>query len=270
MTYTALLYTKREPLARITLNRPEALNALNRQLLGEFVAALAEAEADELIRVVILSGAGRAFCAGYDLKEDAAAGWRTAYEWREALAADVAATMKLWELSKPVIAAVHGHCLGGGCELAMACDLTLAAEDAVFGEPEVRFGSGPVALLMPWVIGLKKTKELLYTGDSIDARQAERLGMVNRVVPRDRLEAEAEALALRIARAPREVIRLTKQPINQVYEIMGLHAALQANVEASSLLNSAETPEQQAFNRIAREQGLKAALAWRDERYGEG
>ena len=166
MTYHDLIYDLREPIAHITLNRPDSLNALSHRLVDELEASLNEAEADESVRVVILSGAGRAFSAGYDLKEDADAGERTAYDWHGELARDLEVTMRVWELSKPVIAAVHSYCLAGACELAMACDLTIAAEDAVFGEPEVRYGSGPVTLLMPWLIGVKKTKELLYTGDS--------------------------------------------------------------------------------------------------------
>jgi enoyl-CoA hydratase len=268
MTYTDILYEKKEPLARITLHRPTKLNALSKNLISEMVAVLDDAEADEAVRVVILSGAGRAFSAGYDMSEEAAADLDTAYKWRELLDEDIRATMKIWHLSKPVIAQVHGYCLAGACELAMVCDITVASEDATFGEPEIRYGSGPVTLIMPYAIGLKKTKELLYTGDTIGAQEALRLGMVNRVVPRERLEAETEELALRIARAPHEVVRLTKAPINKVYELMGLLAAVDYNLEASSLLNSAETPEQQEFDRIAREQGLKAALNWRDSRYG--
>lgn len=268
MTYTDILYEVKEPIARITLNRPAKLNALGKNLVNEMVAALDAAEADDAVRVLILSGAGRAFSAGYDLSEEAASRLDTAYQWRELLYEDIRATMKIWHLSKPVIAQVHGYCLAGACEVAMVCDLTVASEDATFGEPEVRYGSGPVTLIMPYVIGLKKAKELLYTGDTIGAQEALRLGMVNRVVPRDRLEAETEHLAMRIARAPREVVRLTKAPLNKVYELMGLLAAVDYNLEASSLLNSAETPEQQEFDRIAREQGLKAALNWRDLRYG--
>jgi len=268
MTYHDLIYEVREPLAQITLNRPDALNALSHRLVDELEAALNEAEADDRVRVVILSGAGRAFSAGYDLKEDADGGERTAYEWQGELARDLEVTMRIWELTKPVIAAVHSYCLAGACELAMACDLTIAAEDAVFGEPEVRYGSGPVTLLMPWLIGVKKTKELLYTGDTIDAQEALRLGLVNRVVARESLEQEAEALALKVARVPPEVMRLTKGPINRTFEIMGLYAALDGNLQASSILNSAGSPEQLEFNRIVQEEGLKAALAWREGRYG--
>lgn len=267
MAYHNLLFEVTEPIVRITLNRPQALNALTQPLWRELGQALDEAEADERVRVVILAGAGRAFCVGYDLNEEFDPPLKTAAQWREVLARDMAVTMKIWELSKPVIAAVQGHCLAAGCELAMACDLTLAADDAQFGEPEVRYGSGPVTLLMPWIIGLKKTKELLYTGEAITAQEAARLGMVNRVVPRDRLEEEATALARKVALVPPEVMKLTKQPINRTFEIMGLYAALHQHIEVSGILNSADIPEVIEFQRIIVEQGLKAALQWRESRY---
>jgi enoyl-CoA hydratase len=267
--YNDIRYKVKEPIARIVLNRPNALNALSQRLIGELADALERAAQDDQVRVIILAAEGRAWSAGYDLKEEADAEMEsdTAYTWRQTLARDVAITMKVWEIPKPVIAAVQGYCLAGGCELAMACDITIAAENAIFGEPEVRFGSGPVTLLMPWLIGVKRTKELLYTGDMIDAHEAERIGMINRVVPLDDLAREAEALALKMARVPPEVMALTKRPINRTFEIMGLYAALQANVDISSILNTVNSPEQLEFYRIVREEGLKEALAWRESRY---
>jgi enoyl-CoA hydratase len=178
---------------RLTLNRPSKLNAISAELRGALADAITEATADERVRVIVIAGAGRAFCAGYDLSEAAPA---TAWDWREVLARDVAATLAVWSCPKPVIAQVHGYALAGGLELAMACDLIVAADDARLGEPEIRFGSAPVTLLMPFVIGQKRTRELLMTGDLIDAPEAERIGLVNRVVPADRLAAEVDALSL--------------------------------------------------------------------------
>jgi len=146
--------------------------------------------------------------------------------------------------------------------------MIVAAEDARFGEPEIRYGSGPVTLLMPFVLGQKKTNELLFTGDTIPAEEAIRLGLVNRVVAADRLEAEAEALAEKVARTPLPVLSLTKQALTRAYEAMGLRQAVAANLSLSALLNAADTPEQQEFDKIAAERGLKAALDWRDERHG--
>ncbi|GAG19364.1 unnamed protein product, partial [marine sediment metagenome] len=145
--------------------------------------------------------------------------------------------------------------------------LTIAAEGSSFGEPEVRFGDGPVTLLMPWVVGMKKARELLYTGDSVSAQEAERLGIVNRVVPADKLEEETRAMAVKLSLVPPEVMRLTKQPINRTYEIMGLYEALKTNIDHSCVLHTAGIPELVEFDRIIEEQGLKAALKWRESRY---
>ncbi len=267
MAYEDLIYERRGFTAWITLNRPKQLNALRENLVRELYSALEEAERSEDVRVVVLRGAGRAFSAGYDLVEEAKIA--TSQQWRNHLDLDIRTTMKVWDMPKPVIAAVHGYCLAGACERAMACDLTIAAEDAVLGEPEIRFGSGPVTLIMPWVLGLKKTRELLYTGDTLDAREAERLGMVNRVVPADKLEEEVQKVADKIAKVPPEVMKLTKIPLNRCYEMTGLKEAIAYNLEASSLLNSVQVEEQVEFNSIVRERGLKAALEWRDNRYQE-
>jgi enoyl-CoA hydratase len=231
--------------------------------------ALQHASRDDAVKVVILTGAGRAFSAGFDLAEEAGAEIAGAGAWHSMLSADVTATMDLWSLPKPTIAAVRGWCLAGGCELAMACDMIIAAEDARFGEPEIRYGSGPVTLLMPFVLGQKKTSELLFTGDTIAATDAERLGLVNKVVPGDQLETAAAELAGRIAVAPLPVLRFTKLALIRAYEAMGLRQAIHANLDLSAILNAADSPEQQEFDRIARSEGLKAALAWRDRRYGE-
>ena len=172
--------------------------------------------------------------------------------------------MELWALPRPTIAAVRGWCLAGACELAMACDMIVAADDARFGEPEIRYGSGPVSLLMPFILGQKKTNELLFTGDWVDAPEAERLGLVNRVAPVDELEAAVDALVAKIAPTPLPVLRLTKLALTRAYEAMGLRQAVNANLDLSAILNAAETPEQREFDGIVAEQGLKAALAWRD------
>jgi enoyl-CoA hydratase len=151
----------------------------------------------------------------------------------------------------------------------MACDLIVATEDARFGEPEIRYGSGPVTLLMPFVLGQKVTNELLFTGEAIDAERAERLGLVNRVVPADELDAAVDSLVRAIAPTPLAVLRLTKIALTRAYEAMGLREAVNANLDLSAVLNAADTPEQREFDRIVAAEGLKAALAWRDERYGE-
>jgi enoyl-CoA hydratase len=265
----AVLYEMRGPAAWITLNRPEKLNALNKPVLAGLHEAFDRAVADDEVKVVVVTGAGRAFSSGYDLADEAAGSYGGAHDWHHVLGVDIDATMRLWSLPKPTIAAVRGYCLAGGCELAMACDIIVSTESGRFGEPEIRYGSGPVTLLMPFILGQKKTNELLFTGDMIDAEAAERAGMVNRVVPDEDLEREVESLVRKIAPTPLPVLRLTKIALVRAFEAMGLREAVNMNLDLSSMLNAADTPEQQEFMEIVKSQGLKAALAWRDNRYGE-
>jgi enoyl-CoA hydratase len=249
---------------RLVLNRPAKLNAISRELRIALSEALAAAVGDDAVRVIVIAGAGRAFCSGYDLSEEAPA---DAWGWREVLAEDVEAALEIWRCPKPVIAQVHGYALAGGLELAMACDLIVAAEDAQLGEPEIRFGSAPVTLFMPYLIGQKKTRELLMTGDLVDAAEAHRIGLVNRVVPADRLAAEVDALADRLARVPPDVMAPTKLMLNRAMEASGFLEAVAAGLDLQSFVNMSETSRE--FDAVVRRDGLKAALAWRDARYDE-
>ena len=269
MSEELVVREQRGPAAWITLNRPEKLNALNFELVRQLRAELALVAQDDDVKLVVVTGAGRAFSAGYDLSEEADSKIEGADDWRGILANDVGVTLELWALPKPTIAAVRGWCLAGGCELAMACDLIVAADDARFGEPEIRYGSGPVTLLMPFLLGQKKTNELLFTGDAIDAPEAARIGLVNRVVPGDELAGAVDELVRKIAPTPLPVLRLTKLALVRAYEEMGLRSAVLANLDLSAILNAADTPEQREFDEIVSAKGLKAALAWRDSRYGE-
>jgi enoyl-CoA hydratase len=249
---------------RLTLNRPAKLNAISAELRDALTSAMADAAADDRVRVVVIAVAGRAFCSGYDLAEGAPA---TAWDWRDVLARDVEATLAVWSCPKPVIAQVHGYALAGGLELAMACDLIVAAEGAQLGEPEIRFGSAPVTLLMPFLIGQKRTRELLLTGDLIDAVEAERIGLVNRVVPIDRLAPEVDALATKLARVPPDVMAPTKLMLNRAMDAAGFAAAVEMGLDLQSFVNMSGTARE--FDAIVRADGLKAALAWRDRRYEE-
>jgi enoyl-CoA hydratase len=249
---------------RLTLNRPAKLNALSAELRDALTAAIADAAADERVRVIAIAGSGRAFCTGYDLSEAAPP---TAWQWRDVLERDVRAMLSIWSCPKPVVAQVHGYALAGGLELAMACDLVVAAEGAQLGEPEIRFGSAPVTLLMPFVVGQKRTRELLMTGDLIDAVEAERIGLVNRVVPADRLADEVDALAERLARVPPDVMAPTKLMLNRAMDAAGFAAAVEMGLDLQSFINMSGTARE--FDAIVRAEGLKAALAWRDRRYDE-
>ena len=254
---------------RLTLNRPAKLNALSTELVAALDAAIVAATADPEVRVVVIEGAGRAFSSGYDLTEEAEGESTGPVGWRAALAVDVAATLRILDCPKPVIAQIHGYALAGGLELAMACDLVVAAEGTKLGEPEIRYGSAPVTLLMPYLIGQKKTRELLLTGDLIDAVEAERIGLINRVVPLERLAAEVDALADRLARTPPEVMGPTKAMLNRAMDAAGFRMAVEAGLDLGAIVNAADTPEQREWDAIVRRDGLKAALAWRDRRYDE-
>jgi enoyl-CoA hydratase/carnithine racemase len=269
MSGETVLFERRGPAAWLTLNRPDKLNAMNGDVVRELRERLAAIEADETVKVVVLTGAGRAFSAGYDISEEVGDKIVGADQWRSVLAVDVDLAMQLWSLSRPTIAAVRGWCLAGACELAMACDMIVATTDARFGEPEIRYGSGPVALLMPFMLGQKKTNELLFTGDTMNAEEAHRCGLVNRVVEPGDLDAAVDELVRKIAPTPLPILRLTKLALMRAYEAMGLRSAVASNLDLSAILNAAETPEQHEFDRIVANDGLKAALRWRDSRYGE-
>jgi len=259
----------RDEVAELTLNRPKKLNALSVQLMDELSGALTRAEQDDRVKVVVLRGGEKAFSVGYDIAEEVELGVSTAEQWHAGLGHNIALTMQVWELDKPVIGVVSGWCLAGGCELAMACDLLVATAEARFGEPEVRFGSGPVTLLMPFLIGQKATNELLFTGDVIDADRARELGMVNRVVPADELDATVDALAAKVALTPLSILKYTKRSLVSAYTHKGLRAAVASNHDIAAVLNSADTKERAEFTELVATKGLGAALAWRDTRYGE-
>jgi enoyl-CoA hydratase len=272
VTEPVLLEERLGPVRRLTLNRPDVLNALSSELVDALSAALARAGQDDDARVVVLRGAGRAFCAGYDLKQEAerhaAHGPPDETGWRKELLDSVARMLEVFDHPQPVIAQVHGYCLAGGCELMMMCDLAVASADALFGEPEIRFGSGVVTMVMPWLIGARKAKELLFTGeDRIPADEALRIGLVNRLVSPDRLEEETMSLAQRIAVLDPVAVSLTKRSINRAWDAAGFREALRANADLDAVIESAEVPERQEFNRIRAEHGLKAAIAWRDARF---
>lgn len=256
------------PVRRLTMNRGRALNALNHELLEALMRELDAAAEAESVSVVVLRGAGRAFCSGYDMNEDTEAGVLDEDAWRADLKRSTEEMLTIVDHPKPVIASVHSYCLGGGVDLMLACDLAVAADDAVFGYVDIRFGSGVVSMFLPWVVGVRAAKELLYTGrDRVPADEALRIGMVNRVVPRDRLDEMTLELAREIAGNEPYVVQMTKRAVNQVWEVAGLREALEANTEIDTMIETANLPARAEFRRITQEQGLKAAIAWRDAQH---
>ena len=260
---------RRGAVALLTLNRPDKLNAINVPMIEALDAALDAAEADDAVRAIVVAGAGRAFSAGFDLDIGLGEGKADPADVRRALENDFRIILRFWDSPKPTIAAVHGYCLGSALELAVACDLTIAAEDCRFGEPEVKFGSGIVALLLPWLAGPKAAKYLLLTGeDRATAAEMLAMGLVNRVVPAASLLDEALALAGRIAANDTQAVRLTKKAINRSLDIGGMRQALLAALETDIVIESNETAESREFNEILKRDGAKAAIAWRSARAG--
>ena len=255
----------------VTLDRPDKLNAISLDLKHQLVERFREADRDPATSVVVLRSEGRSFCSGYDISPNPARAARrgNTLAWHESLTDDVALEMTPWDMVKPVIASVQGHCLGGGCELAMMCDLTIAADDAVFGEPEIRFSNVGPALIMPFVIGYKRARELLYLGDSIDAETALRYGMVNRVVPRAELAATTLKFARRLALISPEALAGTKLAINRGADAAGFRNAIRAGLDVLAPLYAARTEVGMKFDEIREKDGLGAALRWRAAQLAE-
>lgn len=245
----------------LTLNRPEKMNALNLELLDAIDAAVKEAERDPDTKAVILTGAGRAFCTGFDLVSDD-------YEldtegWRADMSANCAYLRTIWNADIPVIAAVNGYALGAGLELMACCDLAISSHDAQFGEPEVRHASGPPSLMLPWTAPIRHVRWLMYTGDMIDGREAERIHLVNRSVPARELASEAEKLARKLARMPTPGIKFAKASINHYQETAGLTSSWLYNVEAIATLHASEPGRH--WMRLLKEKPLKEFLDIRED-----
>ena len=272
MKFETIIYEKEGPLAWITLNRPEKLNAITKPMTAELLLATDKAQCDDEVRVIVLKGAGRAFSAGFDLEIDEDPKL-TEEEQLQALKSelhnDFELIMRFWHSPKPTIAAVHTYYLGGAMELAVACDLTIAATGCRFGEPEVKFGSGAVAMILPYICGPKRAKEILLTGnDRISPEQAEAWGLINRVVKPENLVLRAREMALEIARNDQLAVRITKQAINQTYEFGKMRKALKHALELDFAIESTETEESRRFNEILKNEGAKAAIDWRDRQLG--
>ena len=267
--YQAIRFQRAGVVAVLTLDRPQSLNAINKQMLGELHDALDAVERDRQMRALVVTGAGGNFSSGFDLKEQMEARPTGVQAWREILDRDFGTIMRFWHLSKPTIAAVSGYCLAGGCELALCCDITIAAEDAIFGEPELKFGAGIVVMILPWLVGPKHAKEIILRGmDRIPAQQALRIGLISRVVTADALESSALAIARDIAVIDPQLVQQTKRAINRTFEIMGLIDALETALDVDLAIEGTGSIDKIEFMKVARRDGLRAAIAWRDARFG--
>lgn len=264
MGHATIRYEVDDRVAVITFNRPDRLNAFSKALCAEVIDAVRAADQDDEVRVLMITGAGgKAFSAGYDIKESAELPRRGLVEWREKLGQDLAFTYSVWDCSKPVIAMISGHCLGGALEFAQMCDMRYASDDSKFSVIETRFGSGIATYVMPWILGAR-CRRLIYTGDSIGAEEALRLGLVDGVFSKDGLATETLKIAKRMSRVPISALQWNKRAINQTFEAMGFRTAMQYGLEACALLDSTESPEGRTFDELRRSKGLGEAIKWRD------
>ena len=277
MAEPVVLYEVDDKVGIITLNRPDKLNAISAELQHALLDAFHRADADPATSVVLLRAEGRSFCAGYDIgAKPPGADAHGTTDWRsnptkahDHLHEQLEFEMAPWLMTKPVIAAVQGHVLGGGCEMVMLCDLTIAADDATFGEPEVRFSSVGPAIVMPMIIGYKKARELLYFGDQIDARTALSLGMVNRVVPLAELREASLRYAKRLSLISPEALCATKRAVNRVADAAGFRTALYAGLDVVGPLYATTTEVGARFREIVATEGVPAAVRWRSAQFKE-
>jgi enoyl-CoA hydratase len=288
MEYENVIYRTQERVARITLNRPEKRNALNWPLLADLSDALKQAERDEEVSVIVLDAAGPCFSAGHDLGEtmgdaplhmgsgvwnessgegeDAIPG-PSVWNSRAHVQGHIDYLLEIWENWKPVIAQVHGYCLGGGSGIALICDMLIVSEDARLGYPPARgMAPGDEIVIYSWHMGLKKAKEMSLTGDSLTAEEMLRYGVANYVFPAAELAAETDRIARRMAHIDMELLSLNKRVVNRTFDQMGFSASMKQGAEFDSLGHFSASVRQ--FRKIRREQGMRAALEWRDGPFG--
>lgn len=271
MGYKNILYDKEGPIVTITLNRPDALNAISPELETELHVALDCADEDGAVRAIILTGAGNAFSAGYDMAGDEdpmdptgkSTGDYLKWWWNNDTK-NIQKLMHIWYLSKPVIAAVNGWCMGGGFWYALACDITIASEKATFAQPEVRHISN-TTFLFAALAGWKAAHRYALTGDHFDATEALRLGVVNEVVPHEELVPRVRNLAERIAMVPEPSVRLNKAITCYGLEAMGLRGGMLVNGILSSIAHSSHGPHREKLMEAQKKGGFKAFLAERDD-----
>ncbi len=268
--YETLIYEKVEDkIFRVTLNRPEKLNALSQKLLKELEAVMDEFEQDPEASVLVIRGAGRAFSAGYDLQGTQHPGSTfTVTNDRIGLHKTIERWQRLWTLNKPTIAQVHGYCLAGATEFVGHCDIVFASEDAQFGHPAGRaLGILPTLSMWPLLMGPRKTKEYLFTGDLMGAKEALEWHLVNRVFPKDKLEEATLDYARRVAMVPAELLMLHKAAVNRFYDILGVRAAEQSSADLDVIAHQTETVRN--WMKASRERGLKQALSERDRPFSK-
>jgi enoyl-CoA hydratase len=275
MTYQTILYDIDGAIATITLNRPERLNTIVPRLLEDLDAAVREANRDPAVKVLVLRGAGRAFCAGFDFGQEFSSGYGKAFEtdgsWdpgkdmigtTSGLAAPVPRIMSLWHSPKPVIAQVHGWCVGGGSDMALCADLVIASEDAQIGTPYARVWGCYLTGMWIYRLGLARCKWHALTGEPLSGREAADVELINRAVPFDALEATVRELAERLAGLPLSQLAAMKLIVNQAYENMGLASTQLLGPVLDGYMRN--TPEALRFIEVAAKEGVASAIEERD------
>jgi enoyl-CoA hydratase len=253
-----IVYEVDDRVATVTLNRPEKLNAITDQLQRELVEALTTAADDPAVHVAVVRGAGRGFCAGYDLVGGgpSAPGVPADRLWLERVNRG---WLQIWDLPLPVVCEVHGVCLAGGTQLASICDITFVADDARVGTPQLPLGAGYVASFWAWFVGPKKAKEVFFpTGAVLSAAEVVAMGLFNRVVPAERLHEEVMAYAQTVAQTPKDLLALQKLGINRTQEAQGFRQALLQGAEIDAIAHG--SPSVRTVNKHIREHGLRDAL----------
>ena len=268
MTDNHLLHELKDGILTLTLNRPEKLNALTPDIYRSIGDHVIRAGEHDDCQVVVIKGAGRAFSSGFDLKLEVSR--RTHAEKLHTLQ-NVAnrARWAIWHSAKPVVAAIHGYCLGGAFELMLPCDFTIASEDCQLGEPEIRFGMGPAFMMVPWMTGHKRAKDVLLTGRRISAAEALDMGFVTSVVPLDALRDRTEQLAATLKAIPLAALAFNKKGINRAYETMGMVPHIDSWSETGAYLSYVIQEEGSEFQQVLESNGSGAALKWRKERFGD-
>jgi len=271
MRYTTLKYAVAGRIARITLNRPARLNAIDDKMPREIRRAVEAANADERVHVIVLAGAGRAFCAGYDLKKyaegDPKNRWNQSMPWDpmkdyRAMKANTDDFFSIWRSYKPVICKVHGYAVAGGSDIALCADIVIMAEDAKIGYMPARVWGCPTTAMWVYRLGAEKAKRMLLTGDTVDGRTAEKMGLVYQAVPAKQLDKTVDALAKRIAGVPKNQLMMQKLMINQAYENMGLAGTQMLATLFDGITR--HSPEGIWFKNYAEKHGFHAAVKWRD------
>ena len=271
MAAAPVLYARDGRIARITLNRPEKLNAIDGEMPRALRSAVEEAGRDDSIHVIVLSGAGRAFCAGYDLERYAERPrpqdysqdlpWDPMLDYR-GMSENTACFMSLWRSFKPVICKVHGYAVAGGSDIALCADVVVMAEEARIGYPPARVWGCPTTAMWVYRVGAERAKRLLFTGDLITGREAARIGLVSEAVPARELDPAVERLAARMAGVPRNQLMMQKLMVNQAYENMGLAATQMFATVFDGITR--HTPEGFAFKTRCEQVGFKQAVRERD------